>query len=103
VGGGDIIWELCRRHKRGRVLYGVEDSCKLQHNIDGSMESAAKWQIKFSFSVCEVIQLGRLNSKIEYTINGNILRCSDEVRDLGVQVHRSIKVAVYVDKFANKV
>ena len=37
-----------------------------------------------------------------YTVNGRTLRSIDRQRDLGVHVHRSLKVATQVDKVVKK-
>ena len=44
----------------------------------------------------------RSNTNRKYTVNGRTLKSIDRQRDLGVQVHRSLKVATQVEKIVKK-
>ena len=44
----------------------------------------------------------RSNTDRKYTVNGRTLKSIDRQRDLGVQVHRSLKVATHVEKIVNR-
>ena len=48
------------------------------------------------------MHFGRTNVGGSYTKNGRTKKCVDTQRDLGVQVHRSLKVASQVEKVVNK-
>jgi len=48
------------------------------------------------------MHFGRSNSGVNYTVNGRTLRSINIQRDLGIQVHGSLKVATQVDKVAKK-
>ena len=62
------------------------------------METWAKrWQMEFNPDKCEVMHFGRSNTENERT-----LKRIDRQRDLGVQVHRSLKVAMQVEKVVKK-
>eukprot|EP00061_Rhincodon_typus_P001239 g14145.t1 len=63
---------------------------------------AKKWQMEFNPEKCEVIHFGRLNLRAEYRDRGRILGSEEEQRDLGVHVHRSLKIATQVDRFVKK-
>ena len=63
---------------------------------------AEKWQMEFNVDKCEVIHFGKNNRNMEYTANGKILGSVDEQMDLGVHVHRSLKVATQVDRVVKK-
>ena len=54
--------------------------------------------MEFNLDKCEVMHFGRSNTGRKYTINGRTLQSIDRQRDLGVQVHRSLKVAMQVEK-----
>ena len=45
----------------------------------------------FNPDKCEVMHFGRSNRDRKYTVNGRTLKNIDRQRDLGVQVHRSLK------------
>ena len=48
------------------------------------------------------MHFGRSNTDRKYTVNGRTLKSIDRQRDLGVQVHRSLKVATQVEKVVKK-
>ena len=54
--------------------------------------------MEFNPDKCEVMHFGRSNTDRKYTVNKSI----DRQRDLGVQVHRSLKVATQVEKVVKK-
>ena len=58
--------------------------------------------MEFNVEKCEVIHFGRNNRCVEYRANGRTLNSVDEQRDLGVCVHRSLKVGNQVDKVVKK-
>ena len=58
--------------------------------------------MEFNPDKCEVMHFGRSNSGGSYKINGRTIRSIDTQRDLGVQVHRSLKVAAQVEKMVKK-
>jgi len=60
----------------------------MQRDIDRIQSWAEKWQMGFNPEKCEVIHFGRTNMNAEYRVLGNV----EEQRDLGVYVHRSLKV-----------
>ena len=80
-----------------------EDGCySLQRDIDRLHSWAERWQMEFNAEKCEVIHFGKSNRAIEYRANGRTLGSVDEQRDLGVYVHRSLKVGTQVDKVVKK-
>ena len=48
------------------------------------------------------MHFGRSNAGEKYTVNGRTLKSIDRQRDLGVQVHRSLKVAIQMEKVVKK-
>ena len=58
--------------------------------------------MKFNLDKYEVMHFGRSNTERKYTVNGRTLKSIDGQRDLGVQVHRSLKVAMQVEKVVKK-
>ena len=48
------------------------------------------------------MHFGRSNAGGKNTVNGRTLKSIDRQRDLGVQVHRSLKVATQVEKVFKK-
>ena len=58
--------------------------------------------MEFNPDKCEVMHFGRSNTDRKYTVNGRTLKSIDRQRDLGVQIHRSLKVAMQVEKVVKK-
>jgi len=56
----------------------------------------------FNPDKCEVMHFGRSNTGGKYTVNGRTFKSIDRQRDLGVQVNRSLKVAMQVEKVIEK-
>jgi len=64
-------------------------------------QSSGRWYL--ISDKCEVMDFGRSNKTREYLMNGRTLGSSEEQRDLGVIIHRSLKVAEQVNRVVNKV
>ena len=58
--------------------------------------------MEFNPDKCEVMHFGRCKLDRKYTVNSRTLKSIDRQRDLGVQVHRSLKVAMQVEKVVKK-
>jgi len=58
--------------------------------------------MEFNPDKCEVMRFGRSTAERKYTVNGRALRNISIQRDLGVQIHSSLKVATQVDKVVKK-
>jgi len=79
-----------------------EDRQRIQQDV-GRLETwAERWQMEFNPDKCEVMHFGRSNAGRKYTMNGRTLKSIDRQRDLGVQVHKSLKVATQVVKLVKK-
>ena len=49
-----------------------------------------------------MIHFGRTNLNADYRVNGRVLRNVEEQRDLGVHIHRSLKVTTQVVRAVKK-
>ena len=58
--------------------------------------------MEFYLDECEVIHFGRSNQDRTYSFNGRVLWRVTEQKDLGVQVHSSLKVESQVDRVVKK-
>jgi hypothetical protein len=47
----------------------------------------------FNIKKCKVVHFGRSNKCYEYTMRGQKLQVAEEERDIGVEVHQSLKPA----------
>ena len=57
---------------------------------------------EFNPDKCEVMHFGRSDTDRKYTVNVRTQKSIDGQRDLGGQVHRSLKVAMQVEKVVKK-
>eukprot|EP00061_Rhincodon_typus_P011492 g36540.t1 len=71
---------------------------KVQQDLDQMGPRAKEWQTDFNLDKHELQQFGRANQGRTYTLNGKILSSFDEQRNLGVQVHRSLKVESQINR-----
>ena len=63
---------------------------------------AEKRQMEFNPDKCEVIHFGWTNLNMDYRVKDKVLKTVEEQRDLGVHIHRSLKVATQVDRAVKK-
>ncbi|PLS49478.1 hypothetical protein CYV29_15670, partial [Carnobacterium maltaromaticum] len=99
---GGLISKFADDTKIGGVADSEGDCQRIQQNIDRLESWAEKWQMEFNQGKCEVMHFGRSNSRVNYTVNGKVLGKIDVQRDLGVQVHCSLKVATQVNRVVKK-
>ena len=78
------------------------DHQRIQQDIDQLETWAERWQMEFNPDKCEVMHFGRSHTDRKYTVNGRTLKSIDRERDLGVQVHRSMNVAMQVEQVVKK-
>ncbi|MBB6707133.1 reverse transcriptase family protein [Proteus mirabilis] len=88
--------------KIGGVVDSEEGYLRLQQDLDQMGQWAEKWQMEFNSDKCEVLHFGKANLSRTYTLNGKVLGSVAEQRDLGVQVHSSLKVESQVDRIVKK-
>ena len=74
----------------------------LQDDLNTLVEWSEKWQMKFNVDKCQVLHVGRNNSKAIYEIKGKDLEVVVEVKDLGVIVSDDMKVSKQCHKAAKK-
>ena len=89
--------------KIGGIVDSEEGYLGLQQDLDQLGQCADEWQMEFNLDKCEVMHFGRSNQARTYSVNGRALGRVIEQRDLGVQVHSSLKVESQVDRVVKKV
>ena len=74
------------------VINGVEDTVRLQEDLNKLSEWANTWQRKFNVSKCTVIHCTRSLTPFthDYILNNSILNVSDQHTYLGVIIHKSL-------------
>lgn len=66
--------------------------------LDQQGKRAEEWLIKFNTYKCKVLHFGRSNQGRTFTVNDRSLDSVVEQRDLGVQVHSSLKVVLQLGR-----
>jgi len=105
----DVILELLSIFKKfaddtklGQVMRGEEDRGQLQAALTGLEEWAATWGMEFQVGKCKIMHVGRSNPGYEYQMGGSTLGVTEEERDIGMVVDKSLKPSKQCAKAAQK-
>jgi len=87
-----------------RKVSSLQDSKKLQVDIDTLITWGSDWGMKFNASKCNVVSIKRRGKPIlfNYTINDSALSREEEVVDLGVYVDSKLSWSRHVDSIITK-
>ena len=77
--------KLCREVKN------EQDAKFLQADLQKLYQWSEDWQMLFNIDKCSIMHVGGKNREFKYEIGGKTLRSTEEERDLGVIVQRSMK------------
>ena len=66
---------------------------QIQESIDTCIDLAKDWQKHFNLSKCKVLGMGRKNENRDYMMQGVILECVTQEKDLGVVIDTGGKQA----------
>ena len=66
---------------------------KIQESIDTCIDWAIDWQMEFNLSKCKVWGMGKNNENRDYRMQGVILECVTQEKDLGVVIDTGGKQA----------
>jgi Reverse transcriptase (RNA-dependent DNA polymerase)/Endonuclease-reverse transcriptase len=87
----DIIRKFADDTKVGHTVNNEDDRRKLQEAIDNLVSWSKKWGMQFNVKKCKVVHFGRSNQCYEYSMDGDKLEVSEEERDIGIEIHQSLK------------
>ena len=88
-----------------RKIRTVEDTLKLQKDIDLLGSWAGKWGLRFQPVKCNMMQLtNRRITKIEasYTLEGKVLKNVDSIKYLGVTITNNLKWNTHITNICTK-
>lgn len=88
--------------KLGQVMNTDADKEVLQNCLNSLCTWADNWSMKFNESKCKILHVGKNNPGHEYYMNGIKLTESDEEKDLGVLINKSLKPASQCSEAARK-
>ena len=66
---------------------------QIQESIDTCIDWAKDWQMQFNLSKCKVLGMGRNNENRDCRMQGVILECVTQEKDLGVVIDKGGKQA----------
>jgi ribonucleases P/MRP protein subunit RPP40 len=87
----DIIRKFADDTKVGHTVNNDEDCLRLQEAIDNLVSWSKKWGMQFNVKKCKVVHFGRTNQCYEYSMDGEKLEVSEKERDIGIEIHQSLK------------
>ena len=98
----DIVNKFADDTKLGHKINCDFDRNNLQICLDNLCVWASKWGMQFNEKKCKVIHFGRNNPKFDYSMNGIKLKEVHSEKDVGVNIHSSLKPSVHCEIIANK-
>ena len=98
----DVAKKFADDGKGAHAINGPNDQMVLQQSIDNLDEWCLKWGMSFNTSKCKIIHVGRNNPNYDYTLNSEILQTSDTEKDIGFNIHSSLKPSTHCNIVAKK-
>ena len=89
-------------NKLARAIRSQLDADTLQSALDLLSQWSNNWGMPFNAKKCVVMHLGHKNPLYSYQINGHTLESTPIQRDLGVQIHESLKPFHHITKQVNR-
>ncbi len=92
--------------KIGRPVKNIHDARMLQEDLNRLQDWSEKWEMQFNVNKCSIMNIGKGNCQVEYTLNETTLGRTNSVRDLGVQVSGDLcprEQCIIARSWANKI
>ena len=89
-----------------RQVPEVEYAFTLQEDLHSMYKWSQDWQLLFNFTKCKCLHIGYNNPNYDYFMGDVRIESIDIEKDLGVHIHKSLKVKEqvnYVVKKANRI
>ena len=84
------------------LIASERDVDSLRADLQLLVEWSADWQMLFNVEKCKVLHVGYNNMCASYFIGNTEIQSTDEETDLGVIVHKSLKLVVSVTRWLKK-
>ena len=85
-----------------KVVADIHDKNELQQDLKSLAKWSKKWQLPFNEAKCKIIHYGKKNPKNQYDMNGVVLECDTEEKDLGVTFDSDLKFSTHIQNIAAK-
>ena len=99
---GAVIKKFADDTKCSMVVENEEDKVKFQDLLDNLSEWSKEWQMLFNTDKCHVVHIGRRNPQYEYNWGTGKLEVSEEEKDVGVIVSKTLKPSRQCARAAKK-
>ncbi len=96
----DLLRKFADDTKLGNTATSPEDRERLQLSLDKLCEWAKTWGMEFNVKKCKGMHLGYNNEEHAYFMEGQQLEVTEEERDIGVKVMKSLKQSAQCKKAA---
>jgi len=100
VEGIDIIKKFADDTKVGHVMETEADRVMMQEALDALCKRATTWGMAFNIKKCKVMHLGPKNPEHQYQMDGQPLEATEEERDIGVTMSKTLKPSAQCSKAA---
>ena len=68
-----------------KIIGNALDRCIIDHDLKGLELWSSIWLLDFNYEKCKVLHTDiNTNNRFEYTLNGQVIKVSDQEKDLGV-------------------
>ena len=96
----DILLKFADDTKGAKEIKSEGDCEILQKTLDGLVDWANKWAMRFNVKKCKILHLGHNNPGYKYKMGEEELQVVEEERDIGIIVHKGLKPAKQCQKAA---
>lgn len=86
-----LIKKFADDTKCAKIIKSVQDHEHMQEAINNLCDWANKWSMSFNVGKCKIMHLGKNNPQYQYSMEGTTMKSTEEERDVGVTIHRSLK------------
>jgi hypothetical protein len=94
------VKKLADETKLGQVIRTDHDREALQPSLDKLTDWASTWGMSFNIKKCMIMYFGAKNPLHQYSVNGEVLKETNEERDIGVRVSNNLKPTAQCNKAA---
>jgi hypothetical protein len=96
-----IIRKFADDTKVGHGVSTPEEAGVLQECLDNLVKWAEDWGMQFNAEKCKVMHVGRSNQRFQYSMGGVVLGETEEEKDVGVTINKSLKPTGQCTRAAN--
>ncbi len=84
-----------------KEIKNSDDCLLLQSDLDRIYEWSETWQLQLASYKCQTFSLGYRNETYRHTINGEVLKKTSCLRDLGIFLNKNLKPSLHIDKICS--